>query len=161
MTSAKAIPQTAPAPLSEVDDLLTIKQVSEMTGCSSQALYNHRHRGTGPECSVVNGRLQYRRSAVRDWITNADTETPPEPAPAPRDSAAMTTAEVLDLPPSVDLETACRAFRISPATGYRLVKSNDFPCPVVRLGRAIRVPKTGLLRVLGLEAALDASASGA
>ncbi|MET4093878.1 helix-turn-helix domain-containing protein [Arthrobacter sp. UYCu712] len=157
MSSAKAIPQTAPAP---DDDLLSIKQVSEMTGCSSQALYNHRHRGTGPECSMVKGRLKYRRSAVLEWVTKADTATLPEPAPAPHGSAAMTTAEVLDLPPSVDLETACRAFRISPATGYRLVKSNGFPCPVVRLGRAIRVPKTGLLRVLGLDGADHTSPTG-
>lgn len=161
MTFAKAVPPTAPAPSDDADELLSIKQVSELTGCSSQALYNHRHRGTGPECSVVKGRLQYRRSAVRDWITRADTETVPEQAPTRRDSAVITTAEVLDLPPSVDLDTACRVFQISPATGYRLIKSNDFPCPVVRLGRMIRVPKTGLLRVLGLEAAADATTTGA
>lgn len=152
MTSAKATPQTTPATLPEDDDLLSVQQASELIGYTPQTMYNLRHRGIGPECAVVRGRLQYRRSAVLDWVTKADTATLPEPAPTPRDSTAMTTAEVLDLPPSVDLETACRAFRISPATGYRLVRSNDFPCPVVRLGRAIRVPKTGLLRVLGLEA---------
>lgn len=152
MTSAKATPQTAPAPLLEDDALLSVQQASELIGYTPQTMYNLRHRGIGPECAVVRRRLQYRRSAVLDWVTKADTATLPEPALTPRHSTAMTTAEVLDLPPSVDLETACKAFRISPATGYRLVKSDDFPCPVVRLGRAIRVPKTGLLRVLGLEA---------
>jgi predicted DNA-binding transcriptional regulator AlpA len=160
MSSAKRVPQTAPAPLPEDDDLLGVQQASELIGYTPQTMYNLRHRGIGPECSVVRGRLQYRKSAVLNWVTNADTATLPEPAHETRGPAAMTTAEVLDLPPSVDLETACRAFRISPATGYRLVKSNDFPCPVVRLGRAIRVPKTGLLRVLGLDAADRPSLSG-
>ena len=68
-------------------------------------------------------------------------------------TAAMSTQQVLDLPQSVDLESACKAFGISTTTGYRLVKANEFPCPVVRLGRIIRVPKTGLLRALGLDAA--------
>lgn len=154
MTSAKAIPQTAPAPLPEDDDLLSVQQASELIGYTSpQTMYNLRHRGIGPECSVVKGRLQYRRSAVLEWVTKADAETLPEPAPASRNSAAMTTDQILDLPASIQLETACSALGISQATGYRLVKSNDFPCPVVRLGRAIRVPKTGLLRVLGLDAA--------
>lgn len=65
---------------------------------------------------------------------------------------ALTTQQVLDLPQSVDLESACKAFGISKATGYRLVAANEFPCPIVRLGRIIRVPKTGLLRALGLNA---------
>lgn len=73
----------------------------------------------------------------------------------------MTTDQILSLPPSMDLDAACNALGISKATGYRLVKANAFPCPVVRLGRAIRVPKTGLLRVLGLDAAADRSATGA
>jgi predicted DNA-binding transcriptional regulator AlpA len=78
----------------------------------------------------------------------------------PRDSAAMTTDQILSLPPSMDLDAACNALGISKATGYRLVKANAFPCPVVRLGRAIRVPKTGLLRVLGLDAADRTSPTG-
>ncbi|GAB3544360.1 helix-turn-helix domain-containing protein [Arthrobacter tumbae] len=63
----------------------------------------------------------------------------------------MTSEEVLALPPSMDLEAACKALGISRVTGYRLVKAGEFPCPVVRLGRVIRVPKPGLLRVLGLD----------
>lgn len=73
----------------------------------------------------------------------------------------MTTDEVMGLPPSMSLDIACKALGISAGTGYRLVKANAFPCPVVRLGRAIRVPKTGLLRVLGLEAAEDGRPTGA
>ncbi|WOH17696.1 helix-turn-helix domain-containing protein [Paenarthrobacter sp. GOM3] len=76
-------------------------------------------------------------------------------------SKPLSTDEVLSLPASIQLETACNALGISQATGYRLVKANAFPCPVVKLGAAIRVPKTGLLRVLGLEATADAITTGA
>ena len=65
--------------------------------------------------------------------------------------SVMTSEEVLNLPPSTDLGVACRAIGISRVTGYRLVKAGEFPCPVVRIGRTIRVPKQGLLRVLGLD----------
>lgn len=70
-------------------------------------------------------------------------------------NTSLTTQEVLDLPPSIELDTACKALGISKATGYRLVKANAFPCPVFRLGRVIRVPKPGLLRVLGLDPAVS------
>lgn len=63
----------------------------------------------------------------------------------------LSTAELLELPPSMGIELACKALGISKATGYRLIAANAFPCPVVKLGRAIRIPKPGLLRVLGLE----------
>lgn len=72
MSPAKVFPQVAPAPLPEDDDLLTIKQVSEMLGCSSQALYNLRHRGVGPKSFMLAGRIRYRRGAVRDWISEAE-----------------------------------------------------------------------------------------
>ena len=72
-------------------------------------------------------------------------------------SETLSTDEVLALPASLQLEIACKALGISIATGYRLVKAGSFPCPVVKAGRAIRVPKTGLLRVLGLDPALTGS----
>lgn len=78
-----------------------------------------------------------------------------------RQNRPMSTDELRALPPSLELAVACNALGVSKATGYRLVKANAFPCPVVRLGRAIRVPKTGLLRVLGLDAAEDRSSVGA
>jgi predicted DNA-binding transcriptional regulator AlpA len=72
MSPAKVDPPTAPAPPAEDDDLLTIKQVSEMLGCSVQALYNLRHRGAGPKSFMLAGRIRYRRGAVRNWITEAE-----------------------------------------------------------------------------------------
>lgn len=70
--------------------------------------------------------------------------------------SGLTKDDVLALPPSVDLPTACKALGIGKATGYRLVAAGDFPCPVVRLGKAIRVPAAGIHRVLGLDTATGA-----
>ncbi|MFJ2915760.1 helix-turn-helix transcriptional regulator [Streptomyces sp. NPDC087228] len=60
-------------------------------------------------------------------------------------------AEALDLPLSVDLRTAARAFGICPATAYKLIHLGAFPCPVLRLGRRFRIPTAYLLRALGIE----------
>ncbi|MFD7663124.1 DNA-binding protein [Streptomyces sp. NPDC059788] len=64
---------------------------------------------------------------------------------------ALTFAEAFDLPMSVDLRTAARAFAVCPATAYRLIHLGCFPCPVFRLGRQYRIPTVPLMRVLGIE----------
>ncbi|MGW4527728.1 DNA-binding protein [Amycolatopsis sp. NPDC004378] len=63
---------------------------------------------------------------------------------------AMTLAEVATLPAVVDLMTAARALSIKRTTAYALARGGSFPCPVLRVGGAYRVPTVGLLRVLGL-----------
>ncbi|MCX4849657.1 helix-turn-helix domain-containing protein [Streptomyces sp. NBC_00893] len=60
-------------------------------------------------------------------------------------------AEALDLPLSVDLRTAARAFGICPGTAYRLIRLGAFPCPVLRVGGRYRIPTAYLLRTLGIE----------
>ncbi|MGW1636021.1 helix-turn-helix transcriptional regulator [Streptomyces lavendulae] len=60
-------------------------------------------------------------------------------------------AEALDLPLSVDLRTAARAFGICPATAYKLIHLGAFPCPVLRVGGRYRIPTAYLLRTLGIE----------
>ncbi len=60
-------------------------------------------------------------------------------------------AEALDLPLSVDLRTAARAFGICLATAYKLVRVGAFPCPVLRVGGRYRIPTAYLLRTLGIE----------
>ena len=72
MTYAKVEAASAPDPYASDDDLLTVKQVTEMLGCSAQALYNLRHRGAGPKSFMLAGRIRYRRGAVRNWITEAE-----------------------------------------------------------------------------------------
>ncbi|MGW7082205.1 helix-turn-helix domain-containing protein [Streptomyces sp. NPDC054871] len=63
----------------------------------------------------------------------------------------LTFAEAFDLPLSVDLRTAARAFAVCPATAYRLIHLGRFPCPVVRLGHQYRIPTASLMRALGVE----------
>lgn len=60
-------------------------------------------------------------------------------------------AEALDLPLSVDLRTAARAFGICPATAYKLIRLGTFPCLVLRVGGRYRIPTAYLLRTLGIE----------
>ncbi|WP_380282018.1 helix-turn-helix domain-containing protein [Kitasatospora purpeofusca] len=60
-------------------------------------------------------------------------------------------AEAFDLPLSVDLRTAARAFGICPGTAYKLIRIGGFPCPVLRVGRHYRIPTAHLLRSLGIE----------
>ncbi|MEV0446228.1 DNA-binding protein [Streptomyces spectabilis] len=60
-------------------------------------------------------------------------------------------AEAFDLPLSVDLRTAARAFGVCPGTAYKLIRLDTFPCPVLRVGRCYRIPTAHLLRSLGIE----------
>ncbi|WP_329202363.1 helix-turn-helix domain-containing protein [Streptomyces sp. NBC_01435] len=58
---------------------------------------------------------------------------------------------MFDLPVAVDLRTAARALGIASTTAYRLIREDDFPCPVLRVGRRYRIPTTELMRALGIE----------
>ncbi|MFF5650863.1 helix-turn-helix domain-containing protein [Streptomyces collinus] len=60
-------------------------------------------------------------------------------------------AEAFDLPLSVNLRTAARAFGICPATAYKLIRLGTFPCPVLRVGGQYRIPTAYMLRTLGIE----------
>ncbi|MEU2366978.1 helix-turn-helix domain-containing protein [Streptomyces noursei] len=58
---------------------------------------------------------------------------------------------MFDLPVAVDLRTAARALGIASTTAYRLIREDEFPCPVLRVGRKYRIPTTELMRALGIE----------
>ena len=62
----------------------------------------------------------------------------------------MTVAEVQALPAVVDLRTAARALGLGRTLAYQLARRGEFPCRVLRLGGAYRVPTADLLQVLGL-----------
>jgi excisionase family DNA binding protein len=55
------------------------------------------------------------------------------------------------LPPVLDLPTAARLLGIGRTVAYQLVKSNEWPTPVIRVGRLIRVPTAPLLALLGID----------
>jgi len=64
----------------------------------------------------------------------------------------MTAEDIRELPPTVDLVTAGRAFGIGRALAYELAARDEFPCPVRRIGgRLVRVKTSELLTALGIE----------
>lgn len=69
----------------------------------------------------------------------------------PRSGTWLSFGEAFDLPLAVDLRTAARALGLCPATAYKLIHEDGFPCPVLRLGWQYRIPTADLLRALGIE----------
>ncbi|SDF69113.1 hypothetical protein SAMN05216260_11031 [Streptomyces griseoaurantiacus] len=67
-------------------------------------------------------------------------------------SKGMTREELLTLPAAVDLDTSNRALGIGRSKGYELAKRGQYPCKVLRLGKAYRVVTADLLQLLGLAA---------
>lgn len=62
----------------------------------------------------------------------------------------MTSAELLALPPTVDLRTAARALGIGRNVAYELAARGEFPVRLLRLGVQYRIPTAELLRLLGV-----------
>jgi hypothetical protein len=62
----------------------------------------------------------------------------------------LTEAELLALPPSVDLATAGRAFRMGRTKSYELAREGRFPVQVVPCGPKFVVPKMAILEALGI-----------
>jgi excisionase family DNA binding protein len=70
--------------------------------------------------------------------------------PGTHSRSRMTFAELLSLPPMVDVSTAARALGLGRSTGYELARRGEFPCRVLHVGSSYRVPTAELLRVLGI-----------
>lgn len=62
----------------------------------------------------------------------------------------MTNADLLALPPALDIPTAAEVLGVGRSSAYELVRRGEWPTPVLRLGRVIRVPKAPLLALLGI-----------
>lgn len=58
--------------------------------------------------------------------------------------------DVRRLPVVVDLPTAARLLGIGRTSAYELVRTGQWPTPVIRVGRLIRVPTAPLLAALGV-----------
>jgi len=61
----------------------------------------------------------------------------------------MLQRELVELPVTVDLMTAARAFGIGRTVAYTLAKAGQFPCRVFRAGGRYVVARGDLLRALG------------
>lgn len=67
---------------------------------------------------------------------------------------SMTSAELAELPPLVDITTAARALTISRSCAYELIRAGEFPVPVLRLSaRNLRVKSSDLRALLGADPA--------
>ena len=64
--------------------------------------------------------------------------------------SAVTREELLALPPVIDLPTAADALGIGRSAAYELVRIGEWPTPVIRLGRLIRIPTAALHLLVGL-----------
>ena len=69
----------------------------------------------------------------------------------------MTREELLELPAVVDVATAAQVLGVGRSCAYEMVRTGDWPTPVLRLGRLIRVPTAPLLELLGVEVVSVAS----
>ncbi|MFJ9762317.1 hypothetical protein ACIRUY_00735 [Streptomyces erythrochromogenes] len=67
-------------------------------------------------------------------------------------SKGMGRDELLALPVAVDLDTGNRALGLGRSKGYELAKRGEYPCKVLRLGKAYRVVTADLVNLLGLAA---------
>lgn len=65
--------------------------------------------------------------------------------------AAMTATELRQLPASIDAPTAFRAIGVGRTKGYELLREDQFPVPVLRLGSLYRVRTADVLALLGVE----------
>jgi predicted DNA-binding transcriptional regulator AlpA len=61
-----------------------------------------------------------------------------------------TADEIRSWPATVDLQTAGRAWGIGRDQAYRLAREGEFPVPVLRLGRYLRVSRAAVLAALGI-----------
>ncbi|MFJ4627216.1 hypothetical protein [Streptomyces sp. NPDC088847] len=64
----------------------------------------------------------------------------------------LTAAEVLALPPVVDLVTAGRAFGIGRSSAYLAARNETFPVPVMRINSSLRVVTAEIRRALQINA---------
>jgi predicted DNA-binding transcriptional regulator AlpA len=63
---------------------------------------------------------------------------------------AMARDELLSLPAVVDLKTAAHVLGIGRTAAYELVRTGQWPTPVLRVGRLIKVPTAPLLELVGV-----------
>ena len=55
------------------------------------------------------------------------------------------------LPAVLNVEQAAEVLDLSRTAAYELIRAGEWPTPVFRLGRLIRIPTAPVLRLLGVE----------
>ena len=62
----------------------------------------------------------------------------------------MNRSELTALPAVVDVPAAAAALDLSRNAAYELIRAGEWPTPVFRLGKLIRIPTAPLLELLGI-----------
>jgi len=65
-------------------------------------------------------------------------------------SLQMTVEQARNLPPVVDVLTAAAILGIGRTAAYELIRIGQWPTPILRVGRLIRVPSAPLLELVGV-----------
>jgi predicted DNA-binding transcriptional regulator AlpA len=65
-------------------------------------------------------------------------------------SLQMTAERIRNLPPVVDVLTAAAILGIGRTAAYELIRIEQWPTPILRLGKLIRVPSAPLLDLVGV-----------
>jgi predicted DNA-binding transcriptional regulator AlpA len=73
--------------------------------------------------------------------------------------SSMDRTQLRALPAVIDVPTAAAALGLSRTGAYELIRTGEWPTPVFRLGRLIRIPTAPILELLGIAA--EASAPSA
>ena len=63
----------------------------------------------------------------------------------------MNRAELDDLPAVVDVCTAAKVLGLSRTAAYELIRAGEWPTPVFRLGKLIRIPTAPMRELLGID----------
>lgn len=79
-------------------------------------------------------------------------ELPPPVSAANNDppADALTSSELAALPGVLDVITAARVLGIGRTMAYELVRTDQWPTPVLRVGRLVKIPTAPLLALLGI-----------
>jgi len=65
-------------------------------------------------------------------------------------SLQMTVEQARNLPPVVDVLTAAAILGIGRTAAYELIRIGQWPTPILRFGKLIRVPSAPLLELVGV-----------
>ena len=63
-------------------------------------------------------------------------------------SRRMTVETALQVPPVVDVPTAAAMLGIGRTAAYELIRLGQWPTPVLRLGKLIRIPSAPILELI-------------
>jgi len=76
-----------------------------------------------------------------------------------KERRVMTREDALALPPVVNISTAAEVLGLGRSAAYELVRNGQWPTPILRLGRLIKVPTAPLIALVGIDAQVHATAS--